>query len=247
MLYLLLLGLVLVSAKCPHAHRNHRQVRYSPALINELRDFTKLIPSATIDELVAEHLITDSGFRKAVKFLRSSDFKRLQQRTEALPEVVEIVNFVHLNDTAVRSKVRWYWPNHSQRYRNHIQRRSVYNVQGSRWDISEEVVLVLIQPEASFKVKSVSESVGSFISFVQDLLTHLPRDRFVALISEKRQRSPIFAKFYEALRSAQFKTMVEAAMSSKNVASVIRELSGHDIDAQSLKTIGYEVISWGPA
>ncbi|XP_017149612.1 uncharacterized protein LOC108160257 [Drosophila miranda] len=241
MFHLLLLGLVLVSAQCHHPHRNPRQVRYSPELINELRDFTKLIPSATIDELVAEHLITDSGFRKAVKFLRSSDFKRLQQRAEALPEVVEVINFVHLNDTAARSKIR-FWPVYSQRHTNRIQRRSVYNVQGSRWDTSEEVILVLMQQPSS-----AGESLGSFISFVRDLLTHLPRDRFVALIGEKRQRSPLFAKFYEALRSPQFKTMVEAAMSSKNVASVIRELSDHDIDAQSLKTIGYEVISWGPA
>ncbi|XP_034652056.1 uncharacterized protein LOC117891009 [Drosophila subobscura] len=239
MLHLLLFGLVLVSA---HAHRSHRQVRYSPELMNELRDFTKLIPSATIDELVAEHLITDSGFRKAVKFLRSSDFKRLQQRTEALPEVVEIVNFVHLNDTVSRPKSR-HWPIYSQRYRNRVQRRSVYNVQGARWDAEEEVILVLMPQGASYG----GEAVGSFISFVRDLLTHLPRDRFVALISEKRQRSPLFGKFYEALRSAQFKIMVEAAMSSKNVASVIRELSDHDIDAQSLKAIGYEVISWGPA
>lgn len=220
-LQFILLGLVLVSGK----FRYYRKFRYSPELISELKDFEKLIPTVTIDELVAEHMITDSGFRKAIKFLRSSDFKRLQQRTESLPEVVDLINFVHLNDTVQRKK-------HHDNY-NRL-RRSVGN------DIGEEIILVLLEP--IYETRQLS----SFTSFVQELLTHLPRDRFVALINEKRQKSAIFAEFYTALKSAEFKTKSEAAWNTPNVQSVVRELSGHSINAQELKTIGYEVISWGP-
>jgi len=56
-----------------------------------------------------------------------------------------------------------------------------------------------------------TRQLSSFTSFVQELLTHLPRDRFVALINEKRQKSAIFAEFYTALKSAEFKTKSEAA------------------------------------
>ncbi|XP_016999464.2 uncharacterized protein jtb [Drosophila takahashii] len=222
----ILLGLVLVSGK----YRYYRKYKYSPELISELKDFEKLIPTVTIDELVAEHMITDSGFRKAAKFLRSSDFKRLQQRIEALPEVVDLINFVHLNDTVQVKKQKYWQPLY---YYNRF-RRSVED------DLKEEIIMVLLQPNSETK------QLSSFTSFVQELLTHLPRDRFVALINEKRQKSAIFAQFYEALRSAEFKTKAEAAWKTSNVQSVVRELSSHSIDAQDLKAIGYEVISWGP-
>ncbi|XP_017044527.1 uncharacterized protein LOC108090389 [Drosophila ficusphila] len=222
----LLLGLVLVSG----SFRYHRKLKYSPELISELKDFEKLIPSVTIDEIVAEHMITDSGFRKAIKFLRSSDFKRLQHRIESLPEVVDLINFVHLNDTAT-GEVRKHFLYHD----NYIRSR-----RSAGEEIREEIVVILLQP--TFIVRQLN----SFTSFVEELLTHLPRDRFVALINEKRKTSPIFAKFYQALKSPEFKTKSEAAWSSTNVQSVVRELSGHSINSQELKSIGYEVISWGP-
>ncbi|XP_017077339.1 uncharacterized protein LOC108112101 [Drosophila eugracilis] len=227
-LQFLFLSLVLGSAH----FRYHRRYKYSPELISELKDFEKLIPTVTIDEIVAEHMITDSGFRKAAKFLRSSDFKRLQQRIESLPEVVDLINFVHLNDT-ILGKIQ----KHRYHHRNNNRvRRSVGNE-----IIGEQIILVLLEP--IFEERQLS----SFTSFVQEVLTHLPRDRFVALINEKRQKSSIFAKFYQALKSPEFKTKSEAAWNTTNVQSVVRELSGHAINAQELKTIGYEVISWGPA
>lgn len=223
-LQFLLFSLVLVSGKFLY----HRSYKYSPELIAELKDFEKLIPTVTIDEVVAEHMITDSGFRKAIKFLRSSDFKRLQQRIESLPEVVDLINFVHLNDTT-QETVEKYW------YRNNTYnrlRRSTY--------LREQIVLVLLESSSEFT------QLSSFTSFVREILTHLPRDRFVALINEKRQKSALFAKFYQALKSAEFKAKSEAAWKTSNVQSVVQELSRHAIDAQDLKTIGYEVISWGP-
>ncbi|EDW48144.1 uncharacterized protein LOC6609446 [Drosophila sechellia] len=225
-LQFLLLSLVLVSGKFLY----HRRYKYSPELIAELKDFEKLIPTVTIDEVVAEHMITDSGFRKAIKFLRSSDFKRLQQRIESLPEVVDLINFVHLNDTTQRTVEKYWFRNNTY---NRL-RRSLYH------DLREQIVLVLF--ESGSEVRQLS----SFTSFVQEILTHLPRDRFVALINEKRQKSALFAKFYQALKSAEFKAKSEAAWKTSNVQSVVQELSRHSIDAQDLKTIGYEVISWGP-
>jgi len=133
-LQFLLFSLVLVSGKFLY----HRSYKYSPELIAELKDFEKLIPTVTIDEVVAEHMITDSGFRKAIKFLRSSDFKRLQQRIESLPEVVDLINFVHLNDTT-QETVEKYW------YRNNTYnrlRRSTY--------LREQIVLVLLESGSEF-------------------------------------------------------------------------------------------------
>ncbi|XP_062127659.1 uncharacterized protein LOC133840023 [Drosophila sulfurigaster albostrigata] len=74
----------------------------SPELVEDLKDFLDLIPTADIDELVAEHYIFDSGFRHAAEFLRSSDFKELAQSAVQLTEVIEIINFLHLNDKSIR-------------------------------------------------------------------------------------------------------------------------------------------------
>ncbi|KAH8269447.1 hypothetical protein KR018_003078 [Drosophila ironensis] len=239
-----LFGVVLVQGQ----FRYHRHLGYSPELISDLREFGKLIPSATIGELVAAHMLTDSGFRKAIEFLEGSDFKRLKQRTESLPEVVELINFVHLNDTAAAQSERYHHLHH-HRYHHRYQHRHQHR--HHHWHHHRHNRLrreLENEPrEVVFVVLLDFGQLSSFTSFVQQVLTHLPRDRFVALIKQKRQSSPIFAKFYEAIKSTEFKTKVEAAWNTTNVQSVIRELSGHAINSQDLKTIGFEVLSWGPA
>ncbi|XP_064543923.1 uncharacterized protein jtb isoform X2 [Drosophila montana] len=223
------------------------RVTYSPELLQDLREFINLIPSITIDELIAEHMVVDSGFRKAVKFIRSSDFKQLQQRAESLPEIIEVINFAHLNDTNITSRIRI-----DERLRQQLI-ASAYKSYGYQLtdgapagnDIDEEGVVVVLLPHTGHEVVLPPTS-GSFVSFAQELLTHLPRDRFIALINEKRKNSNVFPKFYEAIRSDEFKSLLDKTMKSQNVLNIIKTLASHEIDALSLKGIALEVISWGP-
>ncbi|XP_023037917.1 uncharacterized protein LOC6640142 [Drosophila willistoni] len=190
------------------------QVRYSPELIRDFRDFINLIPQVTIDTVVAKHMFIDSDFRKAVLFLRSSSFKQFQRRAEQTPEVINIMNYLHLNDTTLPRRVR-------RSYDNDI------------------VILVLMPSEPQ-------RNLHTFISFVEELLTHLPRQEYVNLIKDKCEKSAIFAKFYQALRSSEFIPMIEQAMVTQNVKNLISTLNSNFIDAHSLKNIAFEVISWGP-
>ncbi|EDW08258.1 uncharacterized protein LOC6578411 [Drosophila mojavensis] len=228
-------------------------VTYSPELLQDLREFIDLIPSITVDEVVAEHMLTDSGFRKAIKFLRSSDFKHLQQRAESLPEIIEVINFVHLNDTAIRSRILI---NKSveQQLRAYAYKsygypsitESAFNEEENEGDADENSLVVILVPLNIQQEPKRSTNLNSFVSFAQELLTHLPRDRFVALINEKRKSGTVFPKFYEAIRSDAFKSLLDKTMKSQNVQSLIKTLASHDIDAESLKSIALEVISWGP-
>lgn len=231
------------------------RVTYSPELLQDLRDFIDLIPSIVIDEVIAEHMLTDSGFRKAIKFLRSSDFKHLQQLAESLPEIIEVINFVHLNDKAIRSRIVI-----DERLRRQL-RAYAYKTYGYKSvmenGIAEELeeaddrdlknLVVVLVPLDLPQAPKLATSVNSFVSFAQELLTHLPRDRFVALIKEKRKSSKVFPKFYEAIRSDAFKSLLDKTMKSQNVQKIIKTLASHEIDAESLKGIALDVISWGPA
>ncbi|XP_034476822.1 uncharacterized protein LOC117783511 [Drosophila innubila] len=223
------------------------QVSYSPELVQDLHEFIDLIPTAVIDEVIAEHLIVDSGFRKAIKFLRSSDFKQLLQRIQMLPEVIEVINYLHLNETAVSTTLRV-----DKRFgtpwtlQNSIQHEYGYFLTdpSSSNSLQDGVVIVFL-PDSQHNNK-VDYNLGSFISFVQELLTHLPRDRFVNLINEKLKSGKVFPKFYEALRSDEFKPLIEKTMKSQNVINILSTLASHQIDANALKGIAFEVISWGP-
>uniref|UniRef100_B4MPH0 GK21601 n=1 Tax=Drosophila willistoni TaxID=7260 RepID=B4MPH0_DROWI len=101
------------------------------------------------------------------------------------------------------------------------------------------VILVLMPSEPQ-------RNLHTFISFVEELLTHLPRQEYVNLIKDKCEKSAIFAKFYQALRSSEFIPMIEQAMVTQNVKNLISTLNSNFIDAHSLKNIAFEVISWGP-
>lgn len=202
--------------------RTRSQIDYSPELISDAKDFIALIPKIVIDELVAEHMVIDSKFRKAIEFLGSSEFKQLQHRAELLPEVIDIISFLHLNETSVRTQLRPELVDNRGEQQQQIQSRNdvdakkisytynqVYNGDDIALSLQESVIVVLF-PEQQLRV----ELPRDFVGFVEELLTHLPRDRFVALINEKRKSGTVFPKFYEAVRSDQFKQLVETAMVS---------------------------------
>lgn len=196
------------------------QIEYSPELMRDAKEFMALIPQSVIDELVAKHMVLDSGFRKAIIFLTSGSFKELQHRAELLPEVIEIIDFLHLNETSVRTRLRRVDNREEQQQliqaRNDVDARKSYSYSGVYDDNTitasslQESVIVVLLPEQQIRV----ELPQDFPSFVEELLSHLPRDRFVSLINEKRKSGKVFPKFYEALRSDQFRQLLDAAMVS---------------------------------
>ncbi|XP_034102002.1 uncharacterized protein LOC117566569 [Drosophila albomicans] len=225
----------------------HHQVSYSSELIEDLKDFLDLIPTADIDVLVAEHSIFDSGFRHAAEFLRSSEFKELAQSAEQLPEVIEVINFLHLHDKSIRKLLHFHNRHNPQLIIEGaaVKEYAYFVSNGLSQKSLEEGVVVVFLPESQNTIETPA-GLGSFASFTQDLLTHLPRDRFVALITEKLNTGTVFPKFYAALRSDEFKQLVEKTMKSPNVENILQTLASHDIDANALKEIAFEVISWGP-
>ncbi|XP_037956758.1 uncharacterized protein LOC119686281 [Teleopsis dalmanni] len=206
--------------------------KISPEIVKELKDFVNLIPKATVDEIVAKHYIIDGNFREALKYLRSTQFTQLLEQAQQIPEVIEILDFLHLSQSGsgVVEQATCELP--------HLEKLTAFNV-------VEPLLDIVLLNDADVALHAYD--VRTFSTFVEELMQHLPRDRYVQMINEKRQKSAAFAEFYNALRSVQFRPLVESALKSANLATIIKTLNSHDVDVKTLEPIGFTVLSWGPS
>ncbi|XP_011190539.2 uncharacterized protein LOC105217303 [Zeugodacus cucurbitae] len=239
----------------------HSTAKISPEIINELKDFLDLIPTATVDEIVAKHYITDSNFREVLKYLRSTQFTALMQQVQQIPEVIDILDYLHLLVPDAQQQFGYGQPSDAW--------TSVGGSSEGQLSSEPQLNFVLLNdseenevlPTRVLKVEKKAETVSpplrlrsppasrhlrTFSSFVEELLGHLPHDRYVQLINQKRQQNLTFAQFYAALRSAELRPMVDATLKSSNLTSIIKTLAANGVDVTSLEAIAFKVISWGP-
>ncbi|XP_050325496.1 uncharacterized protein LOC126756469 [Bactrocera neohumeralis] len=225
--------------------------KISPEIINELKDFLDLIPTATVDEIVAKHYITDSNFREVFKYLRGTQFTALLQQAQQIPEVIDVLDYLHLLVPDARQQPAYGRADAGS-----------FEVQMSSEPQLSFVLLNDLAEENEVPPRAVGEGTVStlsppilppparhlrtFNSFVEELLGHLPHDRYVQLINQKRQQNLAFAQFYAALRSAELRPMVDATLKSSNLTSIIKTLTANGVDVTNLEAVGFKVISWGP-
>ncbi|XP_053962269.1 uncharacterized protein LOC128865898 [Anastrepha ludens] len=236
--------------------------KISPEIINELKDFLDLIPTSTVDEIVAKHYIIDSNFREVFNYVRSTQFTKLLQQAQQIPEVVAILDYLHLLVPAAANAAAA------------AQLHATYGtVNTSTSDVLLQIEpqlnfvllnelgngVAVVQPEES-EVDAVKLNrfaptpstplhvphLRTFNSFVEELLGHLPRDQYAQLINQKRQQNLAFAQFYAALRSAELRPMVDVTLKSSNLTAIIKTLSSNGVDVKSLEATAFKVISWGP-
>ncbi|XP_011293648.1 uncharacterized protein LOC101894107 [Musca domestica] len=323
---------------------NLKSATISPEIINELKDFEHLIPPAIVDAIVAKHYVIDGGFRTALKYLRSNDFTRLQKQLLDVPEIISVLDFLHLTinatmimDCATKEATKQMpetsalqddemataassstlndngmdrmptntvttttgttdnVPATSPKAAMHARIRKVLAYKRPQLDALEYtddvsssngggnavlasaeqqplVDIVLLDSKLNTlranddQLNTVDGSaqgtmasghhqqhryqqhpLGSFTSFVEEIIRELPRPAYQHMIMDKYMKNANFANFYKALRSAEFKPLVEEALKSANIQQIVKLLSSHSIDVQALKPVAFEVISWGPA
>ncbi|XP_036346714.1 uncharacterized protein LOC118756028 [Rhagoletis pomonella] len=240
--------------------------KISPEMINELKDFLDLIPAAIVDEIVAKHYIIDSNFREVLNYLRSTQFTELMQQAEQIPEVAEILAYLHLlvpdaEADAVTSNQggATYGTVNARSSDVQLQLESQLDfvllnelneeedeVKKSKQGDAEAMHLSYVALASHSVPPPYAHHLRTFSSFVEELLKHLPRDQYVQLINQKRQQNLAFAQFYAALRSAELRPMVDVALKSSNLTTIIKTLTSNGVDVQSLEATAFKVISWGP-
>ncbi|XP_023302205.2 uncharacterized protein LOC111684297 [Lucilia cuprina] len=319
----------------------------TPEIAKEFKDFETLIPTATIDAIVAEHYLVDGNFRTAIKYLRSQEFTKLQQQLFDIPEIIDILKFLHLttenattrhmgatkmtttttaaervkaslndyNDAAhvakVDNRVDKMTTNtgtiinckrNTMAIENAVESSSLNkNIKVSKRpqqlqmeeqnnrnvaiddDIdvvarisNERQPLVSIVLLEDLKVKGMAlneghhkqhhyhnhqhkyqrhqsnnnyhhhRSLGTFTTFVEEVLQHLPHSAYQNMIKNKCMKNAKFAEFYRALRSLELKPLIDQSMSTENIKKIIQTLDTHKIDVKALEPIAFKVISWGP-
>lgn len=250
----------------------------SPDIVNELKDFETLIPAAKIDAIVAEHLLVDGNFRKALKYLRSNEFTHLQQQLLDMPEIIEVLDFLHMTinasmvhsnaaratDEAVRASSLAVNDNgmdnkatnamttgtdmatgnptssmHASAIEMETRAALAYKIPQleeleNSIDVNgaflEELPIVdIVQLEAKniatyddgiadHHMHHHQHPVGTFTSFVEDIIEQLPHTEYRNMIIQKCKKNAKFANFYAALRSPALKPLVDEAMVSRGGA-----------------------------
>nr|ABV44704.1 PpMVP1 [Phlebotomus papatasi] len=80
--------------------------------------------------------------------------------------------------------------------------------------------------------------------FVNDALALLPKDKLVALFEEKLQTSPEFKALYEKLTSAEFNTLAQNFLNSKEVQGYFQTLKEHGVDVVKVFQLVKEFFGW---
>lgn len=279
----------------------------SPDIVNEFKDFENLIPTATVDEIVAKHYLVDGNFRTAFKYLRSQEFIQLQRQLLDIPEIIDILEFLHLTTanattshmgatklTTAQVKASLYDYNDVNDADANVDNRvdkmttntgtiiskpntmAIENVKEvlngnkklhkrpQQWEMAgkynrnvardvdddanaaaklanerQPLVRIVLLEDLEVKAKVHTEghhnqhhyhhkyhrqcnnnyhhhgSLGTFTTFVEEILQHLPHAAYQNMINDKCKKNAKFAEFYKALRSPEFKPLLEEAMVSK--------------------------------
>ncbi|XP_067633975.1 uncharacterized protein jtb [Eurosta solidaginis] len=233
--------------------------KISPEIISELKDFADLIPTATVHEIVAKHYVIDSNFREVFKYVRSSQFTELLQQAQQIPEILDILDYLHVlapDAAAYAARLRTTYDTVNMARSSDVQMQ-LFEPQLNFVLLNdlESDVIQAVKKENDFMelihtpspTSPPAHHLRTFNSFVEELMGHLPRNQYVQLINQKRQKKLTFAQFYTALRSVELRPMVDATLKSSNLSSIIKMLRSNGVDVKSLETIAFKVISWGPA
>ncbi|KAM7342761.1 uncharacterized protein ACRADG_010046 [Cochliomyia hominivorax] len=308
----------------------------SPEIIDEFKDFANLISTTTIDEIVAKHYVVDGNFRTAFKYLRSQEFTQLQQQLLNIPEIIDILEFLHLTTTAnatmrhmgatkmtmagvkasidddyndvadadnrdvqmttntgtiiisnkphtltienVKEDAVSYKKDHKRPQQFQIDADDAENAISRISNKQQPLVDIVLLEDSEVNANVYNkdqrkqhqlhhhyfhphkyqlhynnnhhhhhdEALGTFTTFVEEVLEHLPHSTYQNMIKEKCQKNAKFAEFYKALRSPEFKPLVDKYLLSANIIKVVQTLNSHNVDVKSLEPIAFQVISWGP-
>ncbi|KAH8284741.1 hypothetical protein KR054_000510 [Drosophila jambulina] len=189
----------------------------SADLRSDLKDFAALVPRRRIGFIAARYYIFDPRFRQAVEFVRSNEFTNTWQQVRAAPDFVNIINYL--------------------------------TEHGSGYDVTTLVDRLIDRLKAFQLSRTVPVELmlrRDLTTFLRDTLQSLPRTRIYSLMAQKVRQSGEFAKLYKALRSKEFKDLVQRARYSAELKAPLRKLSQKSINVDELLQILFEIISWGP-
>ncbi|XP_036332703.1 uncharacterized protein LOC118744052 [Rhagoletis pomonella] len=193
-------------------------------LQSDLRDFQALIPRRRIGYIAARHYIVDARFRSALAFISSPEFPHTWQQIRNTSEFAELVGFLQRHGG------------------NGVDAEGGFDVTTIIYRIPNQLHAFNVPSKVPVSMM-FQRTVSDFLS---DVVRDLPRARIASLMIRKVQEGGEFSQLYKALRSTEFKELLQSTRKSRNLAAPIQKLNQNFVDVDNLISIGFNVLSWGP-
>ncbi|XP_012528611.2 protein G12 [Monomorium pharaonis] len=176
-------------------------------LHKEIQDFLDLVPAEQIFDLTVEYYIQDAEFQNMVKYFQSEGFKQLVIDVEALPEIKQLMNYIH--DAG-------------------IDIYKIVNIMNNALGIPP-----LTPPSYAMG----PHITGGIRGYVDDVLALLPMKQLQDLYDQKLATSKAFAEFIAQLESDNFQQIVNTVYAHPKFQELLAHARTAGIDLILIKNL----------
>ncbi|XP_076761895.1 uncharacterized protein LOC143429926 [Xylocopa sonorina] len=177
------------------------------ALAKELQDFVDAIPLDKMVSILLEYVAEDKEVQQVLEYLQSEDFKGLVSDVEAMPEVIELLNYIQSAGVDA-----YYLVNKANAF----------------------LGLKELKPPAHLATYKISGGVRGLIN---DLKAVFPLDKVEALYKQKMANSQVFRDFMAHLSSPAFQHIAAQVCANPHFNSLLATAKKAGIDVVAVKQI----------
>jgi len=176
-------------------------------LYKDIQDFIDILPQEEIFAITLQYFSEDAEFQAMVEYFQSEGFKRLVQDVEALPEIKELMDYIHHAGI------------------------DIYKIVNMMNDL---LGLGHLTPPDFAVGKQIT---GGIRGYVDDIMAILPLDELNDMYEEKLKTSPEFAKFIDQLKSDNFQEIVNTVYLHPKFQELLRHAEDAGIDLLLIKDL----------
>lgn len=143
---------------------------------DDIKSIVKSVDKEPIEEIAAKHLIFDSNFRKAVKFLKGSGLKGLVKEAETKPEFNATLQYLRDNGLDTDDIIPW------AQLKQSMDEIQDYNGVDTFPKFLDEVMHVLPKESIQQQIKTYRSRDKEFENFFQAIKA----DKFRSLVTNAR-------------------------------------------------------------
>ncbi|XP_031828129.1 uncharacterized protein LOC116425071 [Nomia melanderi] len=176
-------------------------------LADELQAFVDIVPTNKIVTLCLQYLAEDAEFQKLVTYLQSPEFKKLVVDIEALPEVIDILNYIQKGGLDI-----YYLVN----------------------KINKFLGLPSLKTPDTFGLEPLKTKSG-IRGFLDEVKALIPVDKIKALYYQKMQTSKVFVAFMEKIRSPEAQKIADAIVANPNLHGLLNKAKAAGVDVKAVK------------
>ncbi|XP_034937882.1 uncharacterized protein [Chelonus insularis] len=209
---LLVIGLTFYST----TQVNSNPVPATRALHDDLIDFLNLLPQDKIIEIFFEYLANDDEVKFVVEYVQTAEFHELVKAIEAVPEVVNFVNY--LEESGLR----------------------VYDFVNK---IHDAIGLPPIYHSHLLRGKSYNRQItGGVAGLIFDIKAILPMEDIKAMYYHKLENSVEFKELIDRLQSPKLQELINQLYTNDEFLAILETLRSFGVDLQAFADLLYTIL-----